>query len=205
MRARLAVAVVAIALPAIGIGVACTFPSPAIVADDGGSSGTSGSSGSSGQPGGDSGDVDPTGKDQDATTIPDGGARVEAGADGGCGVNGCDCDNDKSPNQGCAVEGGAKPDCDDFDPFIHPGQGFVNSPWDTASQHTPEGDWDCDRTTLKQYAHSLGQCAGLSIGSCDKEGFIDDPACGAESDYVHCTGTVACSEASREKRTQGCK
>jgi hypothetical protein len=206
MRARLVVGVVAIALPAFGIGVACTFPSPTFIADDGGSSGTSGSSGSSGSSGqpGDSGDVDPTGKDQDATTVPDGGGRIEAGADGGCGGNGCDCDNDKVLNQGCAAEGGPI-DCDDFNPYIHQGSGFVSSPWDTKSPHFPVGDWDCSNDTVKQYAHSLGSCSSLSLGSCTAEGFLDDPPCGGESDYVTCGGTVACSEKSREKRTQGCK
>lgn len=207
---------------------ACTFPDVSFApegADVDGGNGTS--SGSSGAPGIDaSGDaardagagVDPDGVHQDAATRdPDSGiVRPEAGAEGGvqgCGAGGgnaCDCDNDNVKNSSCPPQPSGGFDCDDFDPLVHPGTGFVAAKWDPTSPHTPQGDWNCDGTVTKQYSFSVS--CGL-LNDCNGQGFRDNPGCGESGDYVFCKSALlpgvglACAEdkTKQETRTQGCR
>src|SRR4051794_17033824 len=69
-------------------------------------------------------DVDPNGKDKDASAYdPDAGNKIDA-----AGCTTCDCDGDKFLSQGvagCTGGPGAVYDCDDTDPFINPAREFV--------------------------------------------------------------------------------
>lgn len=155
-------------------------------------------------------DVDPEGgaadaQTRDANTVID----HDAGADGGCGMlpgTPCDCDEDTAPKEGgaCVSPINTAPDCDDFDPFIHPGVGFVAVPWDTASPHLPAGDWDCDGVVTKQYNYNIG----CSLFDCT-EGFPTDVPCGIASNYNYCKGLTllgvsVCQVDHTETKTQGC-
>lgn len=142
--------------------------------------------------------------DDDAGTaieLPDGGLRVDGG-DGGC-PQPCDCDGDGWPNATCPPGDGGLHDCDDLDPFIHPGQDtFISSPWDTASPHTPAGDWNCNGQRETQYSINVS-CGGACTGS----GFEGDPACGTEAIFVSCgqkCRNCPCN-AGKSTRKQGCK
>jgi hypothetical protein len=142
-------------------------------------------------------DVDPEGGTKDATTIPEGGQKVDAAV--GC----CDCDKDmfKVDSGTCGVPTG---DCDDLNPYVKPSQDFVKSTvWDTT--HTPTYDWDCSGTVTKQYPYGVN-CGQLA--NCTAQGFLTDVPCGVEGDYVYCKSALIgllCTEDRREKRTQGCK
>lgn len=139
--------------------------------------------------------VDPSGKDKDAATRGDA-KRIP---EGGCGADPCNCDDDPVDNTGCQPQGG---DCDDFDPLVYPGQGFVAEP-----DPPRAGDWDCDNVVTKQYAVNVN-CGGVSLGSCEAiEGFRGDPPCGTQAEYVFCKkSAVLCFvDAQRTTtRTQGC-
>lgn len=143
----------------------------------------------------------------DASVIerPDGG---DGGA-GGCGSGGgssCDCDDDDSKNSSCAS---TTADCDDFDPLVKPGQGFVAAAWDTRSPWQPQHDWNCDGTVTKQYPY--GVTCGL-LANCS-QGFATDVACGQSGTYNFCEEVlpllpglpIICRVKSTETRTQGCK
>lgn len=199
--------------------LACTFPEPTIVADDG----TDGSDATADQTGNTTDaaaegeasvvlppDVDPEGGTHDATTVspdasiprPDAGPDADAGA-----ATCCDCDKDTHADK-TSTCGGVRDDCDDYNSGIHPGQDFVSSPWDTTSPHLPVGDWDCSETTTKQYSYNV-TCA--SLGNCS-EGFNGNPGCGETATYNHCKQLlnlaglpIGCSVNTTEQRTQGCR
>ena len=217
-RRRLLVLAIAIS-PALAIGAACTFPDVAF-APAGGSpeSGTSDSPSATDGPGGGEGgtvganeDVDPTGAMMDATTVPDGGQRIEAGP-AGC----CDCDMDGfKPDSGSGGDAAActslpSQDCDDLNKYVFPGSGFVASAtWD--SPHLPTFDWNCDGTRTKQYAYNQ-PCTNAA--DCNgKSGFNDDPNCGETAVFNTCqynpgvlgVALASCKVGSTVMATQGCK
>lgn len=149
----------------------------------------------------------------DAETRDDAAVRLEAGADGaGCvdPSNPCDCDKDRHPHEGdsCVAPVGTEADCDDLDPLVHPGQFYVAASWQ--SPHTPEGDFDCNGTTEKQWTEGI-PCNSLIGGNCT-EGFeAADVPCGVSAKYNHCQALnllgigLVCSVKSYEMRVQGCK
>ena len=153
-------------------------------------------------------DVDPEGGTQEAGSAGDA-AQVDAS---GCQT--CDCDKDGFNRldlaNGCdGGPNGKLPDCDDLNPAIHPGLGFVLDVWPSGTTHTPVGDWDCNGETTRQYPYD-GTCASLSNCS---TGFSGNPPCGGTSDYLTCAAGVlplvglTCSEKAHEApglRTQGC-
>lgn len=203
-------------MSAVALVVACAFPEPTLVPDDAGAGTDVSAESATVTPLVDASDdraaiganedVDPTGAEQDATTIPDGGGRLDAGADAAC----CDCDGD-----GFMTDGGAcaKPtgDCDDQHPYVKPGQGFVASTiWDTP--HTPTYDWDCNGQTVKQYAYGVGKCSDhAKLEGCGnfQNAFEGNPACGETGHYVvTCAAEglgLACTETAGDDRVQGCR
>jgi hypothetical protein len=151
-------------------------------------------------------DVDPEGGSKDATVV-DGSGKIDAGPDATC----CDCDEDTFKREGgtCALPTG---DCDDLNLYVKPNQGFIASTvWD--STHVPIYDWDCNGTTVKQYAHSAGSCsARLKLSGCSagQAAFEGDPACGVSGHYiVTCAAdgnvlNLNCTETAFDNRVQGC-
>lgn len=201
---------------AVVIAAACSFPDVTFApAESGASDSPTGDAPSADAPSGDAHpvganeDVDPTGADADATTVPEGGGRIDAGPDATC----CDCDDDgfRGDTGTCKAAG----DCDDLSPFVHPNQAFVASAsW--PSDHMPTYDWDCNGTVVKQYNHGIGTCAShskLDLNGCGAyvNGFEGDPQCGAIGHYV--TGCAAdpvltnlpCKETAGDDRVQGCR
>lgn len=205
MNRRRRLVLIAFAMSTAGaIGASCSFPEPTFGPVGPDSSTTDGpaidSPGDS--PVGANEDVDPTGVQKDATTLPDGGGRLEAGIDA---ASCCDCDNDMFTAEGgtCGKPSG---DCDDLHPFIKPGSEFVASvTWDTT--HAPIYDWDCNGTVSKQYNYGVS-CNTLITGGCEKQGFTTDVACGASGPYVICKAPgigLSCVVDKTETRTQGCR
>ena len=136
--------------------------------------------------------LDAPGDEVEAGVRRDGEAKLDV--DAACpGPNQCDCDNDGFEAEGEACGG---TDCDDRDPLIHPGQGYVAEPPEPPN----EGNWDCKDPVEKQYVYNL--TCGVLGGT--GEGFRGDPACGEEADYYRCTG-VLFSSAKNGTRRQGCK
>src|SRR5207248_3265773 len=102
-------------------------------------------------------------------------------------------------------------DCDDHDPYTHPGADFS-----TRAPHPPtNGDWNCDGRVEKQYPSSLlcplnlnalgGQpCSAFS-------GFAADPGCGESNTFITCEPggllvNLACvAPADAGTRPQGCR
>lgn len=214
---------VAIALT-IAIAASCSFPEvtfrPDTDLDSGTIDGPTGDSRAGDSPTADARspvganeDVDPKGKDQDATVIADGDTGKVV-PEAGC----CDCDGDQvaAPDGGSCggLDGG---DCDDTIKYVYPGSGFVvSSQWFSA--HTPTFDWNCDGVVTVQYSHGLGACntrSKLSVaatGGCAGigGGFVGDPACGASDKYViQCKDDAFpspnCTDGVVETRTQGCR
>jgi hypothetical protein len=153
-------------------------------------------------------DVDPTGSTMDATTVPDGGQRIEAGP-AGC----CDCDNDgfkpDSGSDASACTSLPSQDCDDLNKFVFPSSGFVASDtWD--SPHLPKYDWNCDGVRTKQYDYNQ-KCT--DVNNCNgKSGFNDDPNCGETMVFNNCVyspgilGVAAsCKPGTTVMVTQACK
>ena len=212
MNARRKIFLIALAAaPLLGIGAACTFPdvsfAPAGGAEGGMSDSPNGSDGPVTGEGGSVGaneDVDPTGAMKDATTVPEGGQRLEAGADG-C----CDCDDDFFKEDGGTCSFPAQ-DCDDLNKYVNPDSGYVASDtWD--SPHLPKFDWDCDGVRIKQYDYNQpctdpNNCNG-------KIGFPDDPQCGEPGTLNVCqynpgvAGVLfpSCKVGSTVPAIQGCK
>ncbi len=216
MNARRKIALLAIAIsPVLVIGASCTFPAVSF-APAGGTPETGTTDGPTGSDamadgGGDvvkvgaNEDVDPDGASQEAATRPDGGPMIDAA---GCT---CDCDHDhfQPATGGCDGGPGPIPDCDDFDPFIYPGQGFVAAPW-TSKTHMPSDDWNCDGVRTKQYDYNQkcndpNNCNG-------KSGFNDDPNCGETALFNNCiyNGGIAgigatCKLGTQSQVAQGCK
>lgn len=137
-----------------------------------------------------------------------GGQRIDADSDAAC----CDCDGDKFAVDGATCAPAS--DCDDLNPYLRPGQGFVaSSVWDTT--HLPTYDWDCDGTVVKQYNYGVGACAShtkIEIGGCAKfqNAFEGDPQCGQKGHYVIACANdpnpleTACVETAGDERVQGC-
>jgi hypothetical protein len=216
MRKRRFVVALVAGAATVGLYAACTI-SPLHFADTGLDAGEDahalGDAGDASRVGANE-DVDPSGKDRDATVIPDGDTgRVVAEA--GC----CDCDGDQvaAPDGGSCggLRGG---DCDDTIKYIYPGSDFVaSSQW--FSTHTPTFDWDCDGVVTVQYTHGLGACkthskASVALsGGCAGigGGFAGDPACGAADTYIlQCNndgnlGNPNCTDGTVQTRTQGCR
>jgi hypothetical protein len=121
------------------------------------------------------------------------------------GCSSCDCDTDtfSSGDAGCAPPDAAGTDCDDLDPLVHPGQGYVASTW--TSPHQPVGDWDCNGLTVKQLPHNV-TCPPTTANCAATEGFKGDPACGASAPYVTCQiQLLSCVVKTTVMRDQGCK
>ena len=198
--------------------LACSFPEPTFVPDEPGD----GSDATADQTGetdaavdGEASvvlppDVDPEGGTHDATTVsPDASIpRPDAGPDADAGTpTCCDCDKD-THTQNATTCTGARDDCDDYNSGIHPGQDFVSSPWDKTSPHLPAGDWDCNGTTVKQYAYGV-TC--LLLTNCT-EGFATNLDCGQTGTYNFCKQSLpipglplTCQVDHSEQRTQGCR
>lgn len=216
MKSRRKLLMIALgASPLLAIGAACSFPDVAFAPAGGTEAGTDSPIGADGPIRGEGGavganeDVDPTGATMDASTVPDGGQRIEAGP-AGC----CDCDMDGfKPDAGtdaAACTSLPSQDCDDLNRYVVPGSGFVASAtWD--SPHTPKYDWNCDGVRTKQLDYNQpctdpNNCNG-------KSGFKDDPECGEMSTINVCqynpgvAGVLlaSCKVGSTFTATQGCK
>jgi hypothetical protein len=139
----------------------------------------------------------------DASDEPDAGAG-DAGTDGDAGcLDPCDCDGDEAKSPSCDPDVGAA-DCDDFDPRIRPGQGFVADPWPDASGHAPAGDWNCDGKVRRELPVGVS-CATAS--PCPSPGFVGDPPCGSAGPFITCASILGlgCSDGKTESRVQRCK
>lgn len=211
MSKRLFVVVSVLGLGAGAI-AACAFPDVTFAPDDSIDGGDAGSpdgalDGPTGEGGPTKPDVDPEGGAKDASSAGDA-SQIDA-----AGCKTCDCDSDGfnrvQLDAGC--DGGPigkLPDCDDNNPAIHPGLGFILDPWPSSTPHKPAGDWDCSGETTKQYDYG-GVCTALSACS---NGFVGDPPCGTTSAYLTCQEPLpllglTCSEKKRENpgaRVQGC-
>jgi hypothetical protein len=135
----------------------------------------------------------------DAATLPDGAPEpikdagtVDATPVDTSGCHTCDCDGDGfnvlDLAAGCdGGPGGKLPDCDDTNAAIHPGNGLIESPWPSGSDHAPPGDWDCSGTTTTAYA-SGATCASLS--NC-ANGFRGTPPCGGTADFLTCQALIS--------------
>jgi hypothetical protein len=214
-RARTLAAATVIASFATCAAIACSFPDASFVADEAGAPDAQGDSPVDAAPvpvDAEAGaiiqdDVDPDAGNEEASTRPpdSGVVRPDGGVDASACTPECDCDHDSHRSETCSSP--PKDDCDDFDPLVHPGSGFVAATWDPASPHKIEGDWDCNGTTLKQFNHDV-PCGLLS--NCG-EGFKDDPDCGVTATYNHCQTVsvlglgLLCQVGSTEQRTQACK
>lgn len=102
-------------------------------------------------------------------------------------VDPCDRDRDgvRSESGGC---GGT--DCNDDDPRIHPGAGFVGDVPPDASA----GDWDCDGVVTREYpVNASTSCTSTQCMS-HSQGFKGEPACGESATFRRCapTGGTAC-------------
>lgn len=142
----------------------------------------------------DEADVADASEASDVTTATDGQADGDA----------LDCDRD---HDGHRAQGGAcgGDDCDDRDPNVHPGQGFVT--FAPAATNPLPGDFDCDGVVQKKFTTGVG--CGLLGGACTSvHGFTDDPPCGSSSNnYVTCADALpplACKIGSTTTQTQAC-
>lgn len=133
--------------------------------------------------------------------VEDAGGKVDASA---CAANVCDCDKDGYFNlekPGCEDAGG-KHDCDDLDSRAHPGQGYLLDP----AEPPMNGDWNCNGLLEKVFPRTNITC-GLLLADCT-EGFVGNPPCGQEADYLYCTspiGLLLCTPKARSRETQSCK
>jgi hypothetical protein len=150
-------------------------------------------------------DVDPNGKNEDASTRGDADTKVDAA---GCTTCDCDTDNFFRRDAGCNGGPGAVYDCDDTDTFISPNQSWVTDPVWPSTAHAIPFDWNCSGAVEKQYFYGV-RCTLLA--NCAAEGFSGNPACGEEGDYIFCKDSLilglACEEdvPKRKRRVQGCK
>lgn len=151
-------------------------------------------------------DVDPNGKDKDASSY-DGASKIDAA---GCVT--CDCDGDEFATRAGACDGGpgAVFDCDDTDRGINPDIDFVDtSAWPSVTPTTTY-DWNCDGVVTKQYTYNLN-CNLLMLGSdCSKQqGFTTDVGCGQKGTFMTCKqgllGLLGCAAGPTEQRKQACK
>jgi hypothetical protein len=202
MGFRALAAIMAAASTAAAIVVSCADPyagaDPGVASAEGGGDGAGEAEvdGSGMPPAMDAGPL------ADVVTID--GARVDAAS---CASTDCDCDHDGFPRASCGGSGtdAAVVDCDDLDPSRHPGQDFVASV--PPPGQTPPGDWNCDGVVEKAFSAGI-TCTTTGSGVCaTTQGFAGDPRCGVEDDFVTCktVAIVECAEATRIKRTQGCR
>ena len=117
----------------------------------------------------------------------------------------CDCDGDGYNAGTCLAGADSGPvDCDDIDPSRHPGQLFVATipPGD----QVPSGDWNCSGSAEKQYAANV-VCGSYTMPCDTHSGFVTDPGCGMNGDFVTCKGGLAlpCMDGAKQKRTQSCR
>ena len=208
-----------IAILAVGVvsaAVACGFPSVEFAPDgfDGAETGVTGDERPLDEAGGADGgadaalppDVDPSGKDKDASSY-DGASKVDAS-----GCTSCDCDGDKflSREAPCTGGPGTVYDCDDSDPGINPNIEYIaTSSWPSKTT-TKTYDWNCDGEVTKQYAYNIN-CNALQLGAkCSTiQGFTTDVDCGQTGTFVTCKsglfGVLGCAPGPTENRRQGCK
>lgn len=118
-----------------------------------------------------------------------------AGGDAGDGGDPCDEDNDGYKSTAC---GGG--DCNDHDPRVNPGAGFVTDVPDAF----PWGDWNCDHDgAAPEYQYPSMTCT-LGVVACNApQGFDSTQGCGTSGPYVNCTGL--CNKTDAGVRTQGCR
>lgn len=198
---------------ALGVAVACSFPSPELRDDllpDALAPADAPSVGSDAQPGTDGAvegqvEIDATNPevvapldaskiDGDATvTLPDGEV-----------VN-CDEDNDTYAKVGGSCGGF---DCNDKNRDVRPNQGF-NTLTPVAGDGSPgtNGDWNCNGTIERELKFNVDpSCPSLLGGGCANEGFVGEPACGTTARYVRCTPvTLGCNKSLDTTRPVACK
>lgn len=214
MKAGLRIAV-ALGVAITAAAVACGFPDVGFAPDDGPETGVPGAEAALDPGTADSSldtappkkpDVDPTGKDKDASSY-DGASKVDAA---GCVT--CDCDGDGFATRAGACDGGPGPvfDCDDTDRGINPDIDFVDtSAWPSVTA-TKTYDWNCDGVVTKQYTYDL-DCNALMLGAdCSKQqGFTTDVGCGQIGTYMTCKqgllGLLGCAPGATQQRKQACK
>ncbi len=203
LRRRLALAGVAFAIAIAGVGVACSFPDVEFAPQDEASVIAP--------------EVEP---DANEGPVVDAGpvdsSTVDVAVRGDSGIITreecanrplCDCDLDGYLEIGCdaGAEAGSLPggDCDDLDPFRHPGQIF------TTEAPTGDGgwDWNCSGQVEKAYQENPA-CTGGLLTPCGGEGFQSTVACGQTGEFYRCIADrlLGCSLTSYvEPRVQPCK
>jgi hypothetical protein len=202
MNARsLTLAVVAVG-GALGVAVACSFPSPELrddllvpdaLAPTDGPTASDAKSGTDGEVDGqveiDASNpevvapLDASKIDGDATvTLPDGEV-----------VN-CDEDNDTYAKVGGSCGGF---DCNDKNRDVRPNQGFNTlAPIPGDGSPGTNGDWNCNGTVERELKFNVDpSCPSLLGGGCANEGFVGVPACGSMARYVRCVPVpLGCSK-----------
>ncbi len=197
-----------VAVGGVSAAVACGFPSVEF-APDGVSVPETGTGDEGSLGGADAAlppDVDPAGKDRDASTY-DGASKIDA-----AGCTSCDCDNDKflSRNAPCTGGPGTVYDCDDSDPGINPDIDNIDTSAWPSKTATKTYDWNCDGEVTKQYAYDIN-CNALQLGAqCSSiQGFTTDVPCGQTGTFVTCKsglfGLLGCAPGPTEARRQACK
>jgi len=201
---------------AMVIAVACSFPEPKLVPDDGGA--TTGDSPFDNATG--DGDTGSDGAVQPDIAVPDSPPPIDAnGGKPDVDVTGCLCDCDKDHFRDASqafgscnntVPDAAPFDCDDLDPRAFPDAGFVT---DQPTADT-RGDWNCDKAVTRHWNVNI-KCSdynegipGVGLDCTTIEGFTGDPACGETATYVFCANAAigaACAQDHNEQRPQGCK
>lgn len=119
---------------------------------------------------------------------------TDTGTNGDAGEAGNPCDEDNDTYLAKGSCGGN--DCDDHDPRVNPGAGFLT---DIPTAY-PYGDWNCDGTVDSQYP--IVGC-GIGIACDNSQGFLATVACGKSGAFVNCSGL--CSKTDAGMRTQGCR
>ncbi len=207
----------ATALGATIVVVACSFPDVTYRSDDG-DAGSEGDTGASEEDTGTEPDAD-SGV-EDSGTIPDGEALIEAGfpSEGGvvedaaaceAGLRMCDCDEDNWLVKDCDAgpDSGKKGndkdgwDCDDHNRDVNPESGYK-------AVARPDGswDWNCDGNVEKAYEGYSCPAAACKSGAV---GYKDDVQCGKPGTVYQCTGVanlLLCSESERsQNEIRNCK
>ena len=92
---------------------------------------------------------------------------------------------------------------------MHPGQtAYFDEPYDGPCRGTSGDcksfDYDCDGDQASLYRAGPGMCSVLSAGlACSGEGYTGAaPACGANANYLICTGgaLLSCTSKSEQRR-----
>lgn len=189
MKAPIATTVLVLAALA-GIGVACSFPSPALVADieDSTVKGdtTVSNDDSSVQDAASSDVIEEIRSDAfyagDSALI-----YVDGGVDGSdSGFYNCDKDGDRVFAAGFPCGG---LDCNDENKDVYPAENHPYSTNPPLGGPPPGngGDWDCNGSVEKLYLTNIA-CGGLTNLNCAiPKGFTGDPACGTFGEFIRCT------------------